>query len=267
VIKSLGLREGWVGCGHLEESFPGSGFARNDRRCHNLRRTVKHETRSQTHLGMNAEPQTSTIVRAHYSELDLAADELDHPAWTKAQPIHITRRWSGEGAPVSQHAEARIVWTPDALCVRFAARQTERFVVNEQPLTQKKTLGLWDRDVCEIFVAPDPRHPNRYFEFEAAPTGEWVDLAIQLAPDGRETDFEFDSGMTTAARIASEQLTITMRIPWSDSLPRPQRADQWRVNLFRCVGTGDERYLAWQPTYTPVPNFHVPEVFGWLEFS
>jgi hypothetical protein len=29
---------------------------------------------------------------------------------------------------------------------------------------------------------------------------------------------------------------------------------------------GDERYLAWQPTYTAAPSFHVPEVFGWLEF-
>jgi hypothetical protein len=216
---------------------------------------------------MNAQTSTNTIVRATYSDLDLKADELDHPAWTKAEPIHITRRWSGEDAPLSQHTEARIIWTAEALCVRFAAPQTEPFVVNAQPQTNEKTLGLWHGDVCEIFIAPDPRQPNRYFEFEAAPAGEWVDLAIRLAADGRETDFEFNSGMTTAARIANEQLTITMRIPWSDSLPRPQRGDNWRVNLFRCVGKGDERYLAWQPTYTPVPNFHMPEVFGWLEFT
>jgi hypothetical protein len=40
----------------------------------------------------------------------------------------------------------------------------------------------------------------------------------------------------------------------------------WRINLFRCVGVGDDRYLAWQPTYTAEPSFHVPEVFGWLDF-
>ncbi len=37
-------------------------------------------------------------------------------------------------------------------------------------------------------------------------------------------------------------------------------------NLFRCIGVGNERYLAWQPTGTPEPLFHVPEAFGWIQF-
>ena len=205
-------------------------------------------------------------IGAHFTQRNLTARELDHPEWTKAQPIQITRRWSGEDAPASRYAEARIIWTPEALCVRFDGRQTEPLVVNAQPQTETKTIGLWDRDVCEIFIAPDPERLERYFEFEAAPTGEWVDLAINQTPEGRETDWQFHSGMTTAARLAAEQLTITIGIPWSDSIPRPQPGDEWRINLFRCIGKGDERYLAWQPTYTALPNFHVPEVFGWLEF-
>ena len=72
--------------------------------------------------------------------------------------------------------------------------------------------------------------------------------------------------MTTAVIVNASQVTIAMQIPWSDSLPKPQKGDAWRVNLFRCVGVGDDRYLAWQPTYTAEPNFHVPEVFGWLDF-
>jgi hypothetical protein len=205
-------------------------------------------------------------IGASFTPNDLAARQLDHPEWTKAQPIQITRRWSGEDAPASRYAEARIIWTPEALCVRFDARQTEPLVVNAQPQTEAKTIGLWDRDVCEIFIAPDPERLERYFEFEAAPTGEWVDLAITFKPEGRETDWKFNSGMSTFARLADEKLVIAMRIPWSDSIPRPQRGDRWRTNLFRCIGKGDERYLAWQPTYTTVPSFHVPEVFGWLEF-
>jgi hypothetical protein len=72
--------------------------------------------------------------------------------------------------------------------------------------------------------------------------------------------------MSAAANVVGEQLTIAMQIPWSQFLPRPQQGDTWRVNLFRCVGVGDDRYLAWQPTYAAEPNFHVPEAFGWLEF-
>jgi hypothetical protein len=157
--------------------------------------------------------------------------------------------------------------------VRFVCSDAEPLLVNANPQLDKKTLGLWHKDVFEIFVAPDASTPDRYFEFEAAPTGEWVDLAISfapndsLAPGKRQTDFEFQSGMTTAASVANGRISVAICIPWSDAIPKPSRGDEWRVNLFRCVGEGDERYLAWQPTFTAEPNFHVPEVFGRLRFT
>ncbi|MGH9871040.1 MAG: carbohydrate-binding family 9-like protein [Pyrinomonadaceae bacterium] len=205
-------------------------------------------------------------IGALYSELGVTANALDHPEWTRAHPIQITRKWSGADAPASRHAEARIIWTDESLIVRFVCRQEEPLIVNPNPQFSKKTIKLWDRDVCEIFIAPDAQAPERYFEFEVSPLGEWVDLAISFKPAGRETDFEFHSGMTTAATMDGSQMTVAMEIPWSSSLPKPQKGDVWRVNLFRCVGFGDDRYLAWQPTYAPEPNFHVPEVFGWLAF-
>jgi hypothetical protein len=211
---------------------------------------------------MSQEP----IIAGEYSEVSLGANDFEHPAWGRSQAIQITRKWSGEEAPASRHAEARIIWSEESLMVRFICRQREPLVVNPNPQLDKKTIGLWDRDVCEVFIAPDPSRPDRYFEFEAAPTGEWVDLAIRLTPDGRETDWEFYSGMTTAARLTGEELTIIIRIPWSTSIPKPKQGDAWRCNLFRCIGKGVERYLAWQPTRTPEPYFHVPEVFGRLDF-
>lgn len=206
------------------------------------------------------------IIAAQHSQVSLSANDLDHAAWKRAPAIHITRMWSGEEAPKSRHAEARIIWSEESLVVRFVCQQSESLVINPHPQLDGKTIGLWNRDVCEIFVAPDPNTPDRYFEFEAAPTGEWVDLGIHLTTGGRETDWEFCSGMTTAARFAGEELTISICIPWSTPIPKPQRGDVWRCNLFRCVGTGNERYLAWQPTHTPDPYFHVPEVFGRLDF-
>jgi len=74
--------------------------------------------------------------------------------------------------------------------------------------------------------------------------------------------------MTTAARIEKDRVTIAMRIPWNHWIHEPQTGERWRVNLFRCVGSDPDRgYLAWQPTRTPQPNFHVPQVFGWLIFK
>ncbi|HBB89190.1 MAG TPA: hypothetical protein DC047_16415 [Blastocatellia bacterium] len=207
----------------------------------------------------------STIV-ARFAESDVLVGDFEHPAWATAQPAFIHRYWSGADAPPSRHAEARIIWSAEALTLRFEGKQTEPLLINTLPQLDKKTIGLWKRDVCEFFVAPDATQPQRYLEFEVAPTGEWLDLAIELIDDARHTDWEFQSGMTAAARAVGDQVIIGMRIPWSDSLPRPQVGDLWRANLFRCVGPGDERYIAWQPTRTQQPNFHVPEAFGRLEF-
>ena len=208
-----------------------------------------------------------TIIARHINRA-INANDFANQIWQQCQPVQIEHYWSGETAIASRHAEARVCWSDEALHVRFVGKQHEPLIVSKNPVTDKKTLGLWDRDVCEIFLAPDPAKPWGYFEFEAAPTGEWIDLGITVTPEGRETDWDFASGFTTAANLDGEQLFVGMRIPWSDSLPKPQPGDVWRVNVFRCVGPeAPERYLAWLPTRTPEPNFHVPEVFGVLHFE
>ena len=208
----------------------------------------------------------STIIAPYIGE-SLSPADFENQVWEDSEPVKITQLWSGEPAAASRHAEARLCWSNNALHVRFDCRQQEPLVVSANPVTDKKTLGVWDRDVCEIFLAPDPANPSRYFEFEAAPNGEWVDLGITLTPTGRETDWDFASGFTTAAKLAGERLLVGMRIPWSESLPKPANGDVWRVNVFRCVGPeSPSRYLAWRPTRTPEPAFHIAEAFGVLRF-
>lgn len=208
------------------------------------------------------------LIEARRVSADFAAADLNHAAWEEASAVPLRQYWSGEPAPEWRHAEARLIWSEVALGVRFVCSQREPLVVSATPQTLAKTIGLWERDVCEIFIAPERSAPERYFEFEAAPTGEWLDLAIEQLADERRTDWEFHSGMTAAALISPDQVTIAMRIPWDSLGHRPQASERWRANLFRCVGAGTERgYLAWQPTLTARPNFHVPQAFGWLKFK
>ena len=189
-------------------------------------------------------------------------------AWDHCQPVRIEHYWSGEPAIASRHAEVRICWSDEALHARYVCAQHEPLVVSANPRTDVKTLGLWDRDVCEIYLAPDRDHPERYFEFEAAPTGEWVDLGIVITPSGRETDWDYRSGMTTTSQLRANELIVEISIPWSESIPKPAKGDVWGVNVFRCVGPeAPERYLAWRPTRTPEPNYHVPAAFGSLRFE
>ena len=208
------------------------------------------------------------IMDAVFTPADLAVDDFQNGEWTKAKPVKIDRYWSGELAPAGRQAEARLLWSEKALHVRFVGNQAEPLVVSSTPQFSKKTMNLWDRDVCEVFVAPDPMVVERYFEFEAAPTGEGLDVAIQWTGGKRESDWSFNSHMTTAATVEKDRVTIAMRIPWNHWIHEPQKGERWRINLFRCIGKDPTRgYLAWLPTKTPQPNFHVPQAFGWLVFK
>ena len=219
---------------------------------------------------MNSANMTEATLEAACTQAELTPDDLDHADWERAQAVPLTRYWSGDEAARARHAEARLLWSNAALHARFVCCQAEPLIVSAAPQFDRKTLGLWERDVCELFIAPDAAKPEHYFEFEVAPTGEWLDLAVALAPNGtRATDWEFRSGMTAAARVEGKQLTLGLRVPWAAfALDAPPRVGaMWRANLYRCVGAGAARgYLAWRPTLTPQPNFHVPARFGWLCF-
>jgi len=210
---------------------------------------------------------SNNIVVASYVN-ELAVPLLRSEVWGSCEPVRIEHYWSGDHAPATRHAEVRLCWSEEALHVRFVCEQNEPLVISQHPQTNVKTIGLWDRDVCEVFLAPNPKEPHRYYEFEAAPTGEWVDLGIEFTDQGRKTDWDYASGMSAAAEIGVQQIRVGITIPWSDDIPKPASGVTWGINLFRCVGSDEEtRYLAWRPTRTPQPNFHLPSAFGILSFQ
>ena len=82
---------------------------------------------------------------------------------------------------------------------------------------------------------------RRYREFEIAPTGDWIDLAIDLTR--KNYDRNWRSGWKTAARI-DEQAHIwyaAARVPLTSVSESPVKAGtRWRVNLYRIEGEGPE---------------------------
>ena len=175
--------------------------------------------------------------------------------------------WSGESAPSHRRFTASPLWSGTAFYVRFDAHQHEPLVVGPSPDITKKTNRLWERDVCEIFIAPDSTRRNRYFEFEIAPTGEWIDLGIVVDPEQRLTNLDYISSMESAARIETDRVVMAMKIPFASLGGVPKPGDTWLGNVFRCIGSGADRgYLAWRPTRTRMPSFHVPEAFGEFTF-
>lgn len=180
----------------------------------------------------------------------------------------LDRYWDGKNAPAGRRSKAWLLWSDLALYVRFEANQAEPLVLADKPDLSKKAMNLWDRDVVEIFVAPDQTQPKKYFEFEAAPTGEWIDVALDATSGKRVSDWDYASEMESAAKIEKDRVVIVMKIPWKAFGKTPKVGDVWLGNLLRCVGKDPGRgYLAWSPTMTKNPNFHVPERFGEFHFA
>lgn len=210
----------------------------------------------------------SDSLKIKHISKDFSIGQLDDPAWKSASQTVIAKYWSGKAAPKERRFTARLLWSDMALYVRFDASQSEPLVVSEKAALTKKIHGLWDRDVCEIFIAPDASQRNKYFEFEIAPNGEWIDLRIETGASlERKTDLDYRSGMTSSAKIEKNKVVMAIKIPWEAFGARPRANDVWLGNLFRCVGKDPTRgYLAWQPTKTATQNFHVPEKFGEFRF-
>lgn len=199
---------------------------------------------------------------------EIPVDDLDSPIWHFSNKIEIENYWSGEIAPDGRRFSVRALWSDEYLYFRFEAAIDEPLVVSSEPNLATKSVGLWDRDVCEVFIAPDPSLPHKYFEFEIAPNGEWIDLAIEISPDGRKTDIDYRSEMASAVRVKEDLVLMAIKVPFSALGRTPNVGDVWLGNLFRCVGKDPGRgYLAWMPTMTAIPNFHVPEQFGRFVFT
>ena len=167
--------------------------------------------------------------------------------------------------------EIRAFWTDRDLYVLFKCPYTvlNLFLPADN---SKKRVGLWDRDVVEMFLGDDWTNIRHYREFEIAPTGDWIDLAIDL--DHQNYNHDWTSGWQTAARI-DEQGKVwnaAARIPLNAiSANRVEAGTKWRMNLYRIDGLGADpqrHFLCWQPTCVQNrdPN-HVPEHFGTLVFA
>ena len=204
------------------------------------------------------------IVAGHLShEIQLDAA---HPAkeWAKAVPVTFCSDWQGRNADPQRQTTVRVLWSAQNLYLRFECRYRDLYVFDDANPNGRRD-HLWERDVAEAFVQPDPLQPHYYKEFEVAPNGFWIDLDISPAPSR-----DLKSGLQHSTFLDERQhrwcaeLAIPLKSLTSDFNP----SGVWRANFYRVDGREVPRlYSAWRPTHTPEPNFHVPSAFGELRFA
>ncbi|HXF43854.1 MAG TPA: sugar-binding protein, partial [Pyrinomonadaceae bacterium] len=140
------------------------------------------------------------IEIAHMSK-DFDISNVEHISWERANPTVIDSYWNGNKANNERTFIAKLLYTNKFLYVRFQAIATDEIVLNSKPDINQKTIGLWERDVFEIFIAPQPELTTHYFEFEIAPSGEWLDLEIRIDGSKRLTNWEYKSEMQSYVKF------------------------------------------------------------------
>lgn len=228
--------------------------------------------------GMAHAQKTCTVVRPT-SSLEVPYVDGNPPlntdpasaTWRGAAVGVISKDCTREIDYPSLRTEVRAFWTGTQLYLLFSCPYSvlNLFLPAQGGGPHNK---LWDRDVVEVFLGDDWLNIRHYREFEIAPTGDWIDLAIDL--DHHSYDQSWRSGWNTAARIdeAARIWYAAARIPLSAVSTSPVKpGSKWRVNLYRIDGLGADpqrHFLCWQPTCVENrdPN-HVPENFGMLIFG
>lgn len=212
----------------------------------------------------------SEIIATYHPSPELTTD-FSRECWQRTRRLAINHNWKGESAPADLTTTAMVLWSETEILFGFECRYTELDIDEEFDVNEERH-ALWDRDVCEAFIrSPIEPHEKYYREFEVAPTGQWCDLLVELAPSGARMwhDWKWKSGMRTVAEINIKEniWRVAMAIPFSAFGCVPKTGDTWQANLFRISRlNGQRQFLTYSPTMTEQPNFHVTESFVVLQF-
>src|SRR5450432_768797 len=129
--------------------------------------------------------------------------------------------------------EVRAFWTDSDLYLLFVSPYSELNLWLPAD-NSKDRLKLWDRDVVEFFLGDDWQNIRHYREFEIAPTGDWIDLAIDL--DHQSNNHSWRSDWETLARVdeSHRRWYAAARIPLKAVSAQPVKVGtKWRMNLYR----------------------------------
>lgn len=213
---------------------------------------------------------SSASTTSKRSRADFVPDgNIEKQVWRDAPRARFDHASSGRETYPDSAVEVASLWTPSFIYLAYkCVYRTLNIYEGEDPAQER--WKLWERDVVEAFLNPDPARVNHYYEFEVAPNNQWIDLEIDL--DKKPfNDPRWNSGFDHATRVDERRhiWTCEMRIPVKSMDVAELRAGaEWRGNFYRADGQGanaERRFLSWS-TIPDRPNFHTPTRFGLIRF-
>jgi len=216
-------------------------------------------------------PSTNTLrVQCRYCPMEAGATP-GPVQWDRAEEVRIDRHCT-DGAAGGPVAYVRLLWTDTDLWFHVEVEEaaTDRIHNNDEK--------VWLGNNIELLLLP------RWF---SRPFYDEYEFLFNSTGGLNELHWEHAATLETAAkwkaaglrRSTSRALTfhpdkqgwcLQVRLPFKSlraETPRP--GDYWGLGLYRkhYLSDGAQRFLAWSPTFTDPPAFHVPSRLGMMVFA
>jgi uncharacterized protein (DUF362 family) len=128
----------------------------------------------------------------------------------------------------------------------------------------RERTKLYEEDCVELFLTPDPKNRERYYEIELGPFGHFFDLEVDRAKKSSNTAWSSGLEVRTTQDASRRTALIEARFSSPDIVRALSRGARLPFALYRMEGRSPRQYLAFSPPRTKKPNFHVPEAFATL---
>lgn len=209
---------------------------------------------------------TAREARAIHVESGMTIDGQIDDAWKAAPVTSFSTDWAG--AETGIETRVRFAWSRHALYTLWELEGAGVNVDASRPLEVERAK-LYEEDCVELFLGPDASEKTRYFEVEVGPLGHFLDLEIDRAKAKKQSDVAWSSNPRIATKVDRDarKVTIEVELRARDVVSALRPGASLPLGLYRMEGKSPRRYLAWSPTRTPKPNFHVPDAFGTLKID
>ena len=199
------------------------------------------------------------------------------PAWQDIPAIEL-KNWMGHSEPHERpQTKVKLLYDDDYIYVIFQVE--ERYI----KCVRTKRQSDVHRDSCvEFFFTPKSGIESGYFNLEINCGGTMLFRYRNAA--GEKHDIESNDcdkiklahsmpAVIPIEIISPTVWTLEYRIPIATLgkyLPadKPSPGVKWRANFYKCAGDSSHpHYMTWAQIDYPIPNFHLPQFFGTLEFG
>ncbi|MBX3185883.1 MAG: DUF362 domain-containing protein [Labilithrix sp.] len=206
-------------------------------------------------------PERPALHARHVPEGALTIDGAVDAAWNAAAPVRFDTDWSG--ATTSITTRVRAAWSERAFYMLWELEGAGLAVDASRPVKVEREK-LYEEDCVELFFGPDAAERTRYYEIEVGPLGHFFDLSVDRKT--KKSDVAWSSAPEIATKVDRDarRATIEVALRAPEIVAALRAGAKLPLGLYRMEGKSPRKYLAWSPTRTEKPNFHVPEAFGTL---